>query len=234
MHTLLIAKSLSLFQTLWCSLCCPACLCYLGADLPELIASNSNSDSWSVPATSPCYPMGSVAGSYELLNVKSALATAVFLFAAACSQNASDFTPPQNTAPEADVSCFLLLILQCVWCTALSATLCSFPRHLQQFLSEVLQPSLLSWASPRELRSWGQLVSPLPNNLNSLVHRLLSPCRFFFWICTELVAIVLLFFPYWPFFTRIPGFSVRAVRERFLHLVLIVLFCSSSNPRSAV
>lgn len=143
--------------------------------------------------------------------------------------------PPQNTAPEADVSCFLLLILQCVWCMALSTTLYSFPRHLQQFLSEVLQPSLLSWASPRELRSWGQLVSPLPNNLNSLVHRLLSPCRFFFWICTELVAIVLLFFPYWPFFTRIPGFSVRAVRERFLHLVLIVLFCSSSsNPRSAV
>lgn len=96
MHTLLIAKSLSLFQTLWCSLCCPACLCYLGADLPELIASNSNSDSWSVPATSPYYPMGSVAGSYELLNVKSALATAVFLFTAACSQNASDFTPPKT------------------------------------------------------------------------------------------------------------------------------------------
>lgn len=41
----------------------PACLCYLGADLPELIASNSNSDSWSVPLTSPYYPTGSVAGS---------------------------------------------------------------------------------------------------------------------------------------------------------------------------
>lgn len=100
MRLLLIAKSLSLFQTLWCwilvLLCCPACLCYLGADLRESIASNSNPDSWSVPLTSPYYPVGSVAGCYELLNVKSALATAVFLFTAVSSRGASDFTPREQ------------------------------------------------------------------------------------------------------------------------------------------
>lgn len=181
MRLLLIAKSLSLFQTLWCwilvLLCCPACLCYLGADLRESIASNSNPDSWSVPLTSPYYPVGSVAGCYELLNVKSALATAVFLFTAVSSRGASDFTPRAQHL-------MLIWAAFCCWSRSVFGAWfylppSSYPRHLPA-VPVRSPPALIAFlASPKELRSSSRLVSPLFSNLNSLVNTLLSPCRFF-------------------------------------------------------